>query len=600
MFNMYKNCVFIIESPNKIAKIKELTGSSFVFATGGHFVELVNIEVGKEFNPIFEIKKSTDKKKDKSTHINHMINQCKDKVVYIATDPDREGYGIGYKFYEKIKNLAKTIYRTEFHEITKSGVEKGLNNAVLFSQSNLNLYYSWLGRIVSDQFVGFTLTPYLRKNIKNFEVSAGRVQTPALSILVELDRKIQAFEQKNNDEKLSYSIEAIIDALGSQISIALVEEDKRKVFETKELAQNFLNDLKNNLNPLAFLDAIEQKDKEKAPPKPFTTSNLLKDGARILEMGVKQIQEHAQKLFEAGLITYIRTDSEALSKEYLQEHKAFFEGIYPSVYEYREYKAGKNSQAEAHEAIRITHPHCYEDLKKVCEEHNITDIDDLKVYTLIFFNTICSQSKNAIYENTTLNFKVKTRSFKCSFSQLKSKGFKAIKDLEEEKKLVASYVNNRENISSIKEQNEIAHETIRLQSAFEVWDFFEKLVSYEHSIYTNINLTRKISIINIALISKTQANIEISAQLFNKEKLESEKRYRIIMTFEFEPIEIDTKSVPLNPTGFMVTGYDVTEIAILKDLDEKNKVKDDGVKSRIIHTEKKDPHMSQYKDVKEQ
>ncbi|WQS54965.1 type IA DNA topoisomerase [Helicobacter pylori] len=597
---MYKNCVFIIESPNKIAKIKELTGSSFVFATGGHFVELVNIEVNKEFNPIFEIKKSTDKKKDKSTHINHMINQCKDKVVYIATDLDREGYGIGYKFYEKIKNLAKTIYRTEFHEITKSGVEKGLNNAVLFSQSNLNLYYSWLGRIVSDQFIGFTLTPYLRKNIKNFEVSAGRVQTPALSILVELDKKIQAFEQKNNDEKLSYSIEAIIDALGSQISIALVEENKMKVFETKELAQNFLNDLKNNLNPLAFLDAIEQKDKEKAPPKPFTTSNLLKDGVRILEMGVKQIQEHAQKLFEAGLITYIRTDSEALSKEYLQEHKAFFEGIYPSVYEYREYKAGKNSQAEAHEAIRITHPHCYEDLKKVCEEHNITDIDDLKVYTLIFFNTICSQSKNAIYENTTLNFKVKTRSFKCSFSQLKSKGFKAIKDLEEEKKLVASYVNNRENISSIKEQNEIAHETIRLQSTFEVWDFFEKLVSYEHSIYTNVNLTQKISIINIALISKTQANIEISAQLFNKKKLESKKRYRIIMTFEFEPIEIDTKSVPLNPTGFIVTGYDVTEIAILKDLDEKNKVKDDGVKSRIIHTEKKDPHMSQYKDVKEQ
>ncbi|GAA8297850.1 hypothetical protein HpDR21_07370 [Helicobacter pylori] len=600
MFNMYKNCVFIIESPNKIAKIKKLTGSSFVFATGGHFVELVNIEVNKEFNPIFEIKKSTDKKKDRSTHINHMINQCKDKVVYIATDPDREGYGIGYKFYEKIKNLAKTIYRTEFYEITKSGVEKGLNNAVLFSQSNLNLYYSWLGRIVSDQFIGFTLTPYLCKNIKNFEVSAGRVQTPALSILVELDKKIQAFEQKNNDEKLSYSIEAIIDALGSQISITLVEENKRKVFETKELAQNFLNDLKNNLNPLAFLDAIEQKDKEKAPPKPFTTSNLLKDGVRILEMGVKQIQEHAQKLFEAGLITYIRTDSESLSKEYLQEHKAFFEGIYPSVYEYREYKAGKNSQAEAHEAIRITHPHCYEDLKKVCEEHNITDIDDLKVYTLIFFNTICSQSKNAIYENTTLNFKVKTHSFKCSFSQLKSKGFKAIKDLEEEKKLVASYVNNRENISSIKEQNEIAHETIRLQSAFEVWDFFEKLVSYEHSIYTNVNLTQKISIINIALISKTQANIEISAQLFNKEKLESKKRYRIIMTFEFEPIEIDTKSVPLNPTGFIVTGYDVTEIAILKDLDEKNKVKDDGVKSRIIHTEKKDPHMSQYKDVKEQ
>ncbi|AFI06571.1 type IA DNA topoisomerase [Helicobacter cetorum] len=430
---MYSNCVFIIESPNKIYKLKELIGSSFVFATGGHFVELVNIEVNKGFNPVFEIKKSPDKKKDKSVHINHMINQCKERIVYIATDPDREGYGIGYKFYEKIKNLAKTIYRVEFFEITKSGVEKGLNNAVLFSQSNLNLYYSWLGRIVNDQFIGFTLTPYLRKGIKNFEVSAGRVQTPALSILVELDRKIKAFEQKSVDEKLSYSIEAIVDLLGSQIPIALIEENKKKVFDTKEQAQNFLNDLKDNLNPLAFLDTMEQIDKEKAPPKPFTTSKLLKDGARVLGMGVKQIQDYAQKLFEAGLITYIRTDSEALSKEYLQEHKEFFESVYPSVYEYREYKAGKNSQAEAHEAIRITHPHRYEDLKQVCLEHQITDIDALKVYTLIFFNTICSQSKNAIYENTTLNLKIKTHNFKGSFSKLKFKGFKEIKDLEEEK-----------------------------------------------------------------------------------------------------------------------------------------------------------------------
>ncbi len=106
------------------------------------------------------------------------------------------------------------------------------------------------------------------------------------------------------------------------------------------------------------------------------------------------------------------------------------------------------------------------------------------------------------------------------------------------RQLVASYVNNRENISNIKEQNEIAHETIRLQSAFEVWDFFEKLVSYEHSIYTNINLTRKISIINIALISKTQANIEISAQLFNIK--------RIIAGFFIEP---------QTPPGAFVFGF---------------------------------------------
>ncbi|GAA8359707.1 hypothetical protein HpDR37_19690 [Helicobacter pylori] len=403
---MYKNCVFIIESPNKIAKIKELTGSSFVFATGGHFVELINIEVSKEFNPIFEIKKSTDKKKDRSTHINHMINQCKDKVVYIATDPDREGYGIGYKFYEKIKNLAKTIYRTEFHEITKSGVEKVLNNAVLFSQSNLNLYYSWLGRIVSDQQV-----------------------------------KAKAKEQQKTQRE-------------------------------------------KTLN--GFLKKVGLKKRD------MLQSTMLFDGVK-----------EADVLFQA----------ERKIGDWIFSSAVFFFAL------------------ALIEAIIIA---CLLPLKE-------------KVPYLVTFS------------NATQNFAIVQRA---------DKSIRANQALV--RQLVASYVNNRENISSIKEQNEIAHETIRLQSSFEVWDFFEKLVSYEHSIYTNINLTRKISIINIALISKTQANIEISAQLFNKEKLESEKRYRIIMTFEFEPIEIDTKSVPLNPTGFMVTGYDVTEIAILKDLDEKS------------------------------
>ncbi|RKV07696.1 hypothetical protein DDP43_02365 [Helicobacter pylori] len=165
--------------------------------------------------------------------------------------------------------------------------------------------------------------------------------------------------------------------------------------------------------------------------------------------------------------------------------------------------------------------------------------------------------------------------------------------------LVGAYVLNRESITHIEQHEKMRQNTIKEQSSNEVWYEFEKLIAHYDSIYTNPLLTRKVKIANIYL-DKDLAYIEIEVSLYHSGELESLKRYKVVMSFEFKKQEINFDSMSLNPTGFIVTGYDVTEIAILKDLDEKNKVKDDGVKSRIIHTEKKDPHMSQYKDVKEQ
>ncbi|AVV97213.1 hypothetical protein CEP77_06170 [Helicobacter pylori] len=165
--------------------------------------------------------------------------------------------------------------------------------------------------------------------------------------------------------------------------------------------------------------------------------------------------------------------------------------------------------------------------------------------------------------------------------------------------LVGAYVLNRESITHIEQHEKMRQNTIKEQSSNEVWYEFEKLIAHYDSIYTNPLLTRKVKIANIYL-DKDLAYIDIEVSLYHSGELESLKRYKVVMSFEFKKQEINFDSMSLNPTGFMVTGYDVTEIAILKDLDEKNKVKDDGVKSRIIHTEKKDPHMSQYKDVKEQ
>ncbi|WP_187857466.1 type IV secretion system protein [Helicobacter pylori] len=165
--------------------------------------------------------------------------------------------------------------------------------------------------------------------------------------------------------------------------------------------------------------------------------------------------------------------------------------------------------------------------------------------------------------------------------------------------LVGAYVLNRESITHIEQHEKIRQNTIKEQSSNEVWYEFEKLIAYHDSIYTNPLLIRKVKIANIYL-DKDLAYIDIEVGLYHSGELESLKRYKVVMSFEFKKQEINFDSMSLNPTGFIVTGYDVTEIAILKDLDEKNKVKDDSVKSRIIHTEKKDPHMSQYKDIKEQ
>lgn len=145
------------------------------------------------------------------------------------------------------------------------------------------------------------------------------------------------------------------------------------------------------------------------------------------------MQSLAQSLFEAGLITYIRTDAESLSVEFLNEAESFYTPIYKEVYLKREYKAGKQSQAEAHEAIRITHPHTYENLESVVYNASITNQDALKLYQLIFERTIESQGKNAIYDKQDLLFKIKNEYFKCSVKSLKSAGFLAMfskKELE--------------------------------------------------------------------------------------------------------------------------------------------------------------------------
>ncbi|ADU85464.1 DNA topoisomerase I (topA) [Helicobacter pylori SouthAfrica7] len=186
--------------------------------------------------------------------------------------------------------------------------------------------------------------------------------------------------------------------------------------------------------------------------------------SKALKIPTKEIAQLAQKLFEAGLITYHRTDSEFLSPEYLKEHQAFFEPIYPSVYQYREYKAGKNSQAEAHEAIRITHLHALKDLEKVYSDTKISEELALKLYQLIYANTICSQSKNALYNQYDCIFRIKSESFKLSFKLLKEKGFLEIEEL----------IQGKEEPNKEEQENEIENFSLKENDSVPLKEVFIK------------------------------------------------------------------------------------------------------------------------------
>ncbi|EJB27056.1 DNA topoisomerase I [Helicobacter pylori NQ4200] len=422
-----KDSVIIIESPNKVAKIKEITGAS-VFATIGHFMQLKSYDENNNFKPTFEY----DPQKKK--RIFEMIEACKNKKVYIATDPDREGYAIGYHFYEKIKRIASSIYRAEFFEITPSGINKGLQNALLFENTNKQMYQSALARRVADMLLGFTLSPYLGKALGQMKgSSAGRVQTPCLKLIVDRDREIEKFKALPENEKVSYQIQAKInDSANREVTIKHCDEKGEEIkFNDKEEALKLFESLKDN--KACLLKDLKNSILETKPKKPFITSTLLEKASSELGLSIAEVQSLAQSLFEAGLITYIRTDAESLSVEFLNEAESFYTPIYKEVYLKREYKAGKQSQAEAHEAIRITHPHTYENLESVVYNAGITNQDALKLYQLIFERTIESQGKNAIYDKQDLLFKIKNEYFKCSVKSLKSAGFLAMfskKELE--------------------------------------------------------------------------------------------------------------------------------------------------------------------------
>lgn len=411
--------IIIIESPNKKDKIQKISGFD-TYATKGHFKSLTKnfIKDYDSYEVEFDFIDEDAKKR-----MNFIFSQCSGKEVIIATDPDREGYAIGYLFFQVIKNKAKSIKRAEFHEITENGVKKGLATALPFNATNFKEFEAFKARAVGDKLVGFLLSPKYAKAIEDKNTSVGRVQTPALNLIVSKDEEIKAFNALSEDEKVSYKVRAKCQsANGTEFEI-----ESEKILKDKAELDSFLNYISNNKE--ALFTQMQVKESKKAPPAPFRTSKLQEKANQILGFSPDDTMLLAQQLFENGLITYIRTDSNALSAEFIDEvQKAYKDKEW---YERREYKAGKQSQAEAHEAIRITHLHELSELdalfEKTNKEASTKLVDKHKaLYTLIYKNSICSQAKDKVSELKSFEFDINGAPFKTSISKVLYKGFESV------------------------------------------------------------------------------------------------------------------------------------------------------------------------------
>ncbi len=405
------NTIIIIESPNKIKKIREITGCR-VLATVGHFKDIPSDSIGfdlKTYEPVFKISKGKER-------VAKELKGLKDKTIIIASDPDREGYAIGTHVHEAVKKSCKNVLRAEIHEITPKGVDAALRAAVSFPQTNKGLYDAFLGRRVGDRLIGYMLSP-LASNALQAVFSVGRVQSPALRLVCDREADIRIFQRTPY-----YQVELTLMAAG----IEFWAYHQTGNITDKATADEIMKRIEGS-GPVAIVLEVNGKETKKGPKPPFTTSTLQQAASNRLSFGAEQTMELAQQLFERGLITYHRTDSVRISPEFIAEIRGqISRELGPEFCSDAPLShASKNSQAEAHEGIRPTHVHALVDLGKITGENGLND-DLAALYRLIFCRTIASQMSQAVYRSTVVHLSYGGETFNASGSVLEFPGFSKI------------------------------------------------------------------------------------------------------------------------------------------------------------------------------
>ena len=384
---MQKNLV-IVESPAKAKTIEKFLGADFkVMSSYGHIRDLKKKNFGVDldtFEPQYEI--PADKK--------HVVSELrswarKAEAVWLASDEDREGEAISWHLAEVLGLDPKETRRIVFHETTKPAIQAAIAHP---RHIDLNLVDAQQARRVLDRLVGFKLSPVLWRKVRP-NLSAGRVQSVAVRLIVEREREIQNFKTEE-----SYRVTAQF-SVPSAEGNALLKAELNKRFSTQAEAEAFLADCQS---ATFRIDNIATRPTRRTPAPPFTTSTLQQEAARKLGFPVALTMRVAQSLYESGLITYMRTDSMNLSDLCLNSCGPVIEGLMGSSYHQRRvYHTHSKGAQEAHEAIRPT---------DMARQHISGTAQEQRLYELIWKRTLACQMADARLERTTVGISISTRS----------------------------------------------------------------------------------------------------------------------------------------------------------------------------------------------
>ena len=433
----------IVESPSKAKTINKYLGKGYkVIASVGHIKNLPKSKISVDFENGYELTYETIPGKEKVIDEMKELSEGAEKI-FIATDPDREGEAIAFDIAEEVKGKNSNIYRVLFNEITKKGVEEGINNPL---QIDEKLVSSQQARRALDRIVGYKVSPFLWK-VVYYGLSAGRVQSVALRLICDREDEIRKFVPMEY-----WSILANFS-----------DRDKNKIFESKLISQNDTsfkfngddpkinneaeaNEIVSDLNSKLFkVSDIIKKEVKRNPYPPFTTSSLQQDASVRLRFAPKKTMMLAQKLYEGidigeegltGLITYMRTDSTRLSEDAVAEARGYIKETFGKEFlpkDPKVYSKKKENTQDAHEAIRPTSVwRTPESLKA-----DLTP-DLLRLYDLIWKRFVACQMQNSVSDQITLLIdsfsesengkKINTYQFRTTDSTIKFKGFLALYD----------------------------------------------------------------------------------------------------------------------------------------------------------------------------
>ena len=432
----------IVESPSKAKTIKKYLGKDYeVIASQGHIIDLpvskLGVDIENDFKPEYKTMKG------KSNIVKEIKSSAKGKdMIYLATDPDREGEAIAWHLKNVLDIPDNQKCRIEFNEITKNAVKKAVDTPRVVDK---NLVDAQQARRILDRIVGYKLSPLLWRKVKK-GTSAGRVQSVALKIIVDKEREIQDFKPEDYYlmfAKLQRDEDIVTAKFYGDIQGRIELKDKKQVDSIIKKIDN---------KKYEIID-IKKSERKKNPPAPFTTSSLQQEASRKLGFGVKKTMMVAQKLYESGYITYMRTDSTRLSEDAIKMAKSYIiDEFGKNYYLEREFKAKDNAQ-DAHEAIRPSH---------LDADVEVLDKDQLKLYNLILNRFLASQMSVAIYDTTKIRIRVEDYIFHINGSTIKFDGFMKL------------YIEGKDDKVKSKSEDEDDEDELKVLPEFEVGEVLKQ------------------------------------------------------------------------------------------------------------------------------